>query len=142
MASPTARAAAGPAVTTGGGVGPGTASAARRPHPAERPERRAKTKPPYPAEFKREAVRLVREGRTGSTGGTSAAQVARELGVSPDTLRAWVKQTEIDAGDRDGLTTDERQELGHLRREVKRLQEEREILKKATAFFAAESATR
>ena len=70
------------------------------------------------------------------------AQVVRELGVSPDTLRAWVKQTEIDAGHRGGLTTDERQELGRLRREVKRLQEEREILKKATAFFAAESATR
>ena len=59
-----------------------------------------------------------------------------------DTLRAWAKQGAIDAGRRDGLTTDERQELGRLRREVKRLQEEREILKKAAAFFAAESVTR
>ncbi len=135
MAATTARAAA----PTTGEVTPGAASAARKPKPAERtdrPERRAKTKPPYPAEFKREAVRLVGEGST------SMAQVARELGVSPDTLRAWVKQTEIDAGHRGGLTTDERQELGRLRREVKRLQEEREILKKATVFFAAESATR
>jgi transposase len=75
-------------------------------------------------------------------GSTPAAQTARELGVSPDTLRAWAKQLAIDTGQRDGLTTDERQELGRLRWEVKRLQEEREILKKAAAFFAAESVTR
>jgi transposase len=92
--------------------------------------------PRYPDEFKAEAVRLAR------TNTTSRIQLARELGVSQDTLRAWVRQAEIDTGRRDGLTTEERQELTQLRREVKRLQEEREILKKATAFFAAESATR
>jgi transposase len=122
-----------------------TAAGLSTPEPARRPkaptasgppERRGETKPPYPAEFRREAVRLLEQG------GASAAQLARELGVSADTLRAWAKQGAIDAGRRDGLTADERQELGRLRREVKRLQEEREILKKAAAFFAAESATR
>jgi len=97
---------------------------------------RGTTKPPYPAEFRREAVRLVRDGRA------AVAQVARDLGISQDTLRAWVKQAAVDGGRREGLTTEERQELVQLRREVKRLEEEREILKKAAAFFAAESATR
>lgn len=97
---------------------------------------RGTTKPPYPAEFRREAVRLVREGLA------AAAQVARELGISQDTLRAWVKQADGGAGRRDGLTTDERQELAQLRREVRHPQEEWELLKKAAAFFAAESATR
>jgi transposase len=109
---------------------------AKKPPALEPPKRAGKTKPPYPAEFKREAVRLMEQGST------PAAQTARELGVSPDTLRAWAKQLAIDTGQRDGLTTDERQELGRLRWEVKRLQEEREILKKAAAFFAAESVTR
>jgi len=78
----------------------------------------------------------VRDGRA------AVAQVARDLGISQDTLRAWVKQAAVDGGRREGLTTEERQELVQLRREVKRLEEEREILKKAAAFFAAESATR
>jgi transposase len=116
-----------------GGSAPGVV---RKSPAGEPPKRRGKTKPPYPAEFKREAVRLMEQGST------PAAQTARELGVSPDTLRAWAKQVAIDTGQQDGLTTDERQELGQLRREVKRLQEEREILKKAAAFFAAESVTR
>jgi len=64
------------------------------------------------------------------------------LGINPDTLRQWVKQAEIDAGRRDGLTTDERAELARLRRENAVLKEERDILKKAARFFAAESATR
>lgn len=117
-------------------TGVNTPGVARKPPAVEPPKRRGKTKPPYPAEFRREAVRLMEQGST------PAAQVARELGVSPDTLRAWAKQLAIDTGQRDGLTTDERQELGRLRREVRRLREEREILKKAAAFFAAESATR
>ena len=64
------------------------------------------------------------------------------MGINPDTLRQWVKQAEIDAGRRDGLTTDERAELARLRRENAVLKEERDILKKAARFVAAESATR
>ncbi len=95
-----------------------------------------KTRPPYPAEFKAEAVKLARSG------GKPVSEVARDLGVSYESLRHWVKQSEIDSGEREGLRTDEREELTKLRREVKVLQQEREILKKAAAFFARESETR
>jgi transposase len=91
---------------------------------------------PYPEEFKREAVELLR------TSSRPLAQIARELGVSTESLRLWRKQTEVDAGERAGLTSDERAELRELRREVRVLRQEREILKKAAAFFAKESETR
>jgi len=91
---------------------------------------------PYPEEFKREAVELLRSS------GRPLAQVARELGVSTESLRLWRKQAEIDAGERDGLSSDERAELRELRREVRVLRQERELLKKAAAFFAKESETR
>ncbi len=90
---------------------------------------------PYDPEFRARAVELVR------TRGLPRAQVARDLGVNPETLRLWVKQAEVDAGQRDGLTTDEKAELVRLRRENRILREEREILKKAARFFAMESAT-
>jgi transposase len=90
---------------------------------------------PYDPEFRARAVELVR------TRGLPRAQVARDLGVNPETLRLWVKQAEVDAGRRDGLTTDEKAELVRLRRENRILREEREILKKAARFFAMESAT-
>jgi transposase len=96
----------------------------------------AKPRPPYPAAFRAEAVQLVHAN------GRSLTQVARDLGVHHETLRSWVKQADIDGGRRDGLTTAERTELARLRRENRILKEEREILKKAAAFFAAESATR
>jgi transposase len=91
------------------------------------------TKPPYPPEFRREAVQLARNADR------SIAQVARDLGVSNQTLRNWIKQADVDAGPREGLTTDEREELRRLRRENRTLLQEREILKKAAAFFARES---
>ena len=92
-----------------------------------------RTRPPYPPEFREKAVRLVR------TTDKPASQIAEELGVSANSLRNWVRQDDIDAGKREGLTTDEREELRQLRRDNKRLQMERDILKKATAFFARDN---
>jgi transposase len=70
------------------------------------------------------------------------AEIARDLGINDQTLRNWVKQAEIDEGKAPGLTSDERTELGQLRRENRRLREEREILRKAAAFFATEGERR
>ena len=96
-----------------------------------------RTRPPYPEEFRREAVALVRrEGR-------SIRDVAESLGVSEQSLRAWLKRTQLDEGERhDGLTSDQREELRRLQRENRRLRQEREILKRAAAFFARETEIR
>ena len=91
------------------------------------------TRPPYPPEFHAEAVQLVR------TSGKTQKEIAADLGVSTESLRKWVRQAQIDAGEREGLTTAEREELQRLRRENRILREEREILKKAAAFFARET---
>lgn len=81
-----------------------------------------KTKPPYPPEFRREAVQLVRLGR-------SVKDVAASLGCSEQWLHNWVKQEQLDHHERDdGLTSAEREELRELRRRVRRLEQEREIL--------------
>ncbi len=91
---------------------------------------------PYPPEFRTEAVRLVREGSR------PIGLVAKDLGVSDESIRHWVKQADLDDGRRsDGLTTEERHELVRLRRENRILREEREILKKAAAFFATETSS-
>ena len=92
--------------------------------------------PQYPPEFKREAVRLVRSS------GRSIPQIAKELGVSYNSLRNWMKQAQIDQGEREGLTTEEREELRKLRKENRVLRQEREILRKAAAFFAREDGIR
>ena len=89
----------------------------------------------FTGEFKKEAVRLFREGER------SIGQVAKELDLTESSLRNWVKQYKVDHGEgpREALTTAERDELGSLRRRVRTLEQEREILKKAAAFFAKES---
>ncbi len=90
-----------------------------------------KSKPPYPEQFRREAVELVRAGR-------SIPDVASSLGVSAQALRNWVRQEQLDRRERDdGLTSAEREELRELRRRVRRLEQERDILKRATALFAS-----
>jgi transposase len=90
-------------------------------------------KPPYAPEFRAEAVRLVKES------GKTMTQISKDLGVSTESLRQWCRRAEIDAGQREGLTTAEREELQRLRRENRILREEREILKKAAAYFAQET---
>lgn len=92
-----------------------------------------RTRPPYPTEFRAEAVRLVKES------GKPVSAIARELGVSFESLRAWVRREEVDSGLLEGLSTPDREEIARLHRENRILGEEREILKKAAAFFAKET---
>ena len=87
----------------------------------------------YPSEFRSRMVELVRSGR-------SPEDLAKEFEPSSQAIRNWVRQADVDEGRRaDGLTSVERDELGRLRREVKQLKTEREILSKAAAWFARET---
>ena len=92
-----------------------------------------RSKPAYPPDFRGEAVRLV------ASSDRSLSRIAKDLGVAEQTLRNWVRHAEIEDGVRDELAPNERDELRQLRREVRTLRQEREILKKAAAFFAKES---
>jgi transposase len=101
-----------------------------------------RTKPPYPAAFKQQMVELAMAGRT-------PAELAREFGVSAQSITAWVARAAADAGEpirtkstssRDVLSTAEREELARLRRQVRQLQQERDILAKATVWFAVKDA--
>ncbi len=92
-----------------------------------------RSRPPYDEEYKRQIVELHRAGR-------SVMSLCREFEPTEMTIRKWIKQAALDAGERDdGLTTAERDELRKLRRDVRRLREERDILKKAAAWFARET---
>ena len=92
-----------------------------------------RSRPPYPPEYRRRMVQLVRSGRT-------PEELSREFEPTAQSIRNWVDQADLDEGLRsDGLTTAERDELRRLRRENRQLREEREILKKAAAWFARET---
>lgn len=94
-----------------------------------------RTRNPYPAEFRNHLVALAPAGR-------SVESLAREFEPCAATIHGWVKQVEIDEGDhRDGLTSEERAELRSLRREVKQLRQERDILSKAAVWFAQNDVT-
>ena len=84
-------------------------------------------------EFREESVRLYREGSD------SIALVARRLGMSPETLRRWIRDAEVERGERVGVTVAEQAEIRELRRQVRRLEEEKLILQKAAAYFARET---
>lgn len=95
--------------------------------------RKGKTHPPYPDVFRQQMVDLVRRGR-------DPEELSREFEPSAQAIRNWVRQSDLDEGRReDGLTTPERHELERLQRENRQLKEEREILKKAAAWFARET---
>ena len=91
-------------------------------------------RPSYPPEFRRRVLELVRSGKP-------VLAVAKEFDVSRGAIKNWLKQDDIDAGRAEGLTTEERAELTRLRRKVRELETDKEILKKAAAWFARESRT-
>jgi transposase len=95
--------------------------------------KKTRTRRSFTPEFKAEIVELCRRGDR------SIGQVARDFDLTETAVRAWVHQAEIDAGVRNGLTTQEREELTRLRRENRSLKEDVEVLKRATVFFAKET---
>jgi len=99
----------------------------------EQAQRQRRGRRAFTAEYKAEVVQLCRGG------GRTIPEVARDLDLTESALRHWVTQAEIDEGRRAGLTSSEREELGRLRKENRVLREERDILKRATVFFAKET---
>jgi transposase len=95
--------------------------------------KRSRRRRSFTSEFKADIVERCRRGDR------TIAQVARDFDLTETAVRAWVKQAEIDAGEQDGLTSAERIELAELRHENRRLREDVEILRRATAFFAKET---
>lgn len=93
----------------------------------------ARTRRRFTAEYKAEVVQLVRSS------GRSTTEVARDLGINKGSVHEWVKQADVDDGRREGLSSAEREELVKARREIRILREERDILRKAAAFFAQET---
>ena len=98
----------------------------------EKPSAPARRRDRYPKEFRRHAATLVIDQHR------TVSDVARELGVVEQTLGNWVRQERIDRGERNGLTSEEREEMAKLRREVKRLTMERDLLKRSVAFWVKE----
>ncbi len=96
-------------------------------------KRKTRARRSFTPEFKADIVQRC------LAGDRSIGQVAKDFDLTETAVREWVKQAEIDAGERDGLTTKERQELSELRQQNRRLREDVEILKRATAFFAKET---
>jgi transposase len=95
--------------------------------------KKPRTRRSFTPEFKADIVERCRAGDR------SIGQVAKDFELTETAVRSWVKQAQVDAGERDGLTTEERQELAQLKRENRRLREDNETLKRATAFFARET---
>jgi transposase len=98
-------------------------------------DRQRRNRRQFTAEFKRDAVQLVR------TTGRPIAEIARELGIYDSTLGNWVRQDRIDRGEQDGLSSDERKRLGDLERDNAKLRMERDLLKRTVAFWVKETST-
>jgi transposase len=94
---------------------------------------------PHPSEFRRRAVELANQRDENGARVTPIARLAKDLGISESCLRNWIAQAEIDTGQREGLTSKEREELVELRRRARVLETENEILKRAAAYFAKEN---
>ena len=102
-------------------------------------EQKRAPRPPYPADFRERAVRMVFDHQDQyPTQWKAIESIAKKLTVNHETLRQWVRRAETDAGQRPGLTSDERQRLRELERENKELRRANEILKAAASFFGAE----